>query len=666
MGQTRFASGRALDLICLGRLGVDLYAQQVGARLEDVGSFAKYLGGSSANIAFGTARLGLKSAMLTRVGDDHMGRFLVESLAREGCDVSAIVSDPERLTAMVLLGLKDRQSFPLVFYRENCADMALCADDVREELIASSKALLITGTHFSTEGVYQASLRALDYARKHGVKCVLDIDYRPVLWGLAGKADGETRFVADEQVSQHVQGILPRFDLIVGTEEEFLIAGGGGDLLGALRRVRGLTAATLVVKLGPQGCTVIHGAIPERLEDGAVYPGVRVEVLNVLGAGDAFMSGFLSGWLRGADDARCCQLANACGGLVVSRHACAPAMPTPAELDYLFDSPVPITRPDQDLALQRLHQVSVPRKAWKQLFIFAFDHRGQLFDLARQGGADPQRLGALKLLFVQAVEQVEQALQAQGIEADVGILADQRFGQDALNAATGRGWWVARPVERQGSRPLAFEHGRSVASNLIAWPKEQIIKCLVKYHPDEAPLLRLEQEAQIRALYEASLVSGHELLLEIIPPEDQLGAHPDVLYRALQRLYNLGVYPAWWKIEAPAAADWPRLDALIEARDPYCRGVVLLGLNASTEVLAQGFEAARGSRTCRGFAVGRTIFHGPSRAWLAGEIDDATLISQVRGTFRQLIQAWRAAMSYEPSAASNSNSNSKPQPGTRA
>lgn len=645
MGQTRFASGRQLDLICLGRLGVDLYAQQVGARLEDVSSFAKYLGGSSANIAFGTARLGLKSAMLSRVGDDHMGRFLVQSLAGEGCDVSAIQVDPQRLTAMVLLGLKDRETFPLVFYRENCADMALRAEDIDEAFIASSKALLITGTHFSTDGVYRASLQALDYAQKHGVKRVLDIDYRPVLWGLAGKADGETRFVADHQVSQHVQSILPRFDLIVGTEEEFLIAGGSEDLLTALRTVRSLSAATLVVKLGPQGCTVIHGEIPPRLEDGAIYPGVQVEVLNVLGAGDAFLSGFLSGWLEDASDERCCQLANACGGLVVSRHACAPAMPTRAELDYLFSSPVPITRPDQDPILQRLHQVSVPRKAWKQLFVFAFDHRGQLVELAQQGGQDPTRISVLKQLFIQAVERVEQQLREQGVAADVGLLADQRFGQDALNAATGRGWWVARPVEVQGSRPLAFEHGRSVGSNLIAWPQEQIIKCLVQYHPDDEPLLRLEQEAQIRGLYQASQVSGHELLLEIIPPKDLPGAHPEVLYRSLKRLYNLGIYPAWWKIEAQSAEEWQKLDELIQARDPYCRGVVLLGLNASAECLAEGFRQAANSQTCRGFAVGRTIFQAPSRGWLAGEIDDETLIQQVQGTFEQLINAWRSARS---------------------
>ncbi|NMY06542.1 5-dehydro-2-deoxygluconokinase [Pseudomonas sp. WS 5059] len=643
MGQTRFASGRQLDLICLGRLGVDLYAQQVGARLEDVASFAKYLGGSSANIAFGTARLGLKSAMLSRVGDDHMGRFLVESLVREGCDVSGITVDPQRLTAMVLLGLKDRETFPLVFYRENCADMALCAADISEAFIASSKALLITGTHFSTDGVYQASLQALDYAEQHGVKRVLDIDYRPVLWGLAGKADGETRFVADQSVSQHLQGILPRFDLIVGTEEEFLIAGASHDLQSALRTVRQLTAATLVVKLGPQGCTVIHGAIPARLEDGAIYPGVRVEVLNVLGAGDAFMAGFLSGWLNEADDTRCCQLANACGGLVVSRHACAPAMPTLAELHYLFSSSVPITRPDQDPVLQRLHQVSVPRKAWKQLFVFAFDHRWQLLELAQKGGQDPARISAIKQLFIQAVERVEGKLHEQGVEADVGILADQRFGQDALNAATGRGWWVARPVEVQGSRPLAFEHGRSIGSNLIGWPQEQIIKCLVQFHPDDEPLLRLEQEAQLKGLYQAAQASGHELLLEVVPPKDHPSTYPDVLYRSLKRLYNLGIYPAWWKIEAQSAEQWHQLDELIEERDPYCRGVVLLGLNAPAQSLAEGFQQASQSRTCRGFAVGRTIFQEPSRAWMAGEIDDETLIQQVQQTFEQLIQAWRSS-----------------------
>ena len=643
MGDTTFANGRQLDVICLGRLGVDLYAQQIGARLEDVSSFAKYLGGSSANIAFGTARLGLKSAMLTRVGDDHMGRFLVESLNKEGCDTRAIKVDPERLTAMVLLGIKDRETFPLVFYRENCADMALREEDIDESFIASSKALLITGTHFSTEGVYKASSRALDYAEKHNVKRVLDIDYRPVLWGLTGKADGETRFIANAEVSAHVQRILPRFDLVVGTEEEFMIAGGSDDLLTALRKVREVSEAALVVKLGALGCTVIHGEIPERLEDGSIYQGIRVEVLNVLGAGDAFMSGFLRGWLTGGDDERCCQLANACGGLVVSRHACAPAMPTLAELDYFFNSPIPITRPDLDPALNRLHQVSVPRKTWQPLYIFAFDHRGQLVELAQQAGRDLKAIPELKQLFIRAIERVEADLRENGVQGDVGLLADERFGQDALNTATGRGWWIARPVELQGSRPLAFEHGRSIGSNLIKWPQEQIIKCLVQFHPDDEPELRLEQEAQLKGLYEAAQVSGHELLLEVIPPKNHTSDQPDVLYRAIKRLYNIGIYPNWWKIESQPEAVWEKLDELITERDPYCHGVVLLGLNAPAEELAEGFRHASASKTCRGFAVGRTIFQEPSRAWLAGEIDDEALISRVQSTFEFLIKSWREA-----------------------
>jgi 5-dehydro-2-deoxygluconokinase len=114
MNTLNFPAGRRFDLACLGRLAVDLYAQQVGARLEDVASFAKYLGGSSANIAFGVARLGLRSAMISRVGDEQMGRFLTETLQREGCDTSQVQTDPQRLTALVLLGLKDRDTFPLI------------------------------------------------------------------------------------------------------------------------------------------------------------------------------------------------------------------------------------------------------------------------------------------------------------------------------------------------------------------------------------------------------------------------------------------------------------------------------------------------------------------------------------------------------------------------
>lgn len=647
--ESRFASGRTRDIVCLGRLAVDLYAQQVGARLEDVSSFAKYLGGSSANIAFGCARLGLKSAMLSRVGNDHMGRFLIETLEREGCDTSHVRVDHERLTALVLLGIEDRDTFPLVFYRDNCADMAIDENDFDEAFIASSKALLITGTHFSTDQVNRASRRALEYARRNDVRTVLDIDYRPVLWGLTGKADGETRFIANESVSAHLQGILPLIDLVIGTEEEFRIAGGKDNLIDCLSAVRAVTRATLVVKRGPMGCSIIEGDVPASIDDAPVHRGVQVEVLNVLGAGDAFASGFLAGWLRDEPLEACARTANACGALVVSRHGCAPAMPTPAELTYFLDAakddPVRMLRPDRDATLARLHRVTPARKSWDEVLGFAFDHRNQFFDLAQQTGADEARIATLKGLFVEAVAQTEKE---RGLAGRIGVLIDSRYGQDALNAATGRGWWIGRPVELPGSMPLVFDHGRSIGTTLIDWPREHVAKCLVHYHPDHPHELRLEQEAQIRTLYDACQASGHELLLEVIVPKNGPPVSDDTALRALKRLYNLGIYPEWWKLEPMSGPQWQAIDALIAERDPACRGVVLLGLSAAVEQLCDGFKAAAASATCRGFTVGRTIFHEPSHAWLAGSIDDAELIARVRRTFETLIDSWRAARSERP------------------
>jgi 5-dehydro-2-deoxygluconokinase len=636
---TRFAANRPRDVICRGRLAMDLYAQQIGSRLEDVSSFAKYLGGSSANCAFGCARLGLKAAMLARVGDDHPGRFLRETLAREGCDVSHVTTDPHRLTALVVLGIKDRDTFPLIFYRENCADMALDTSDFEEAFIASAKALAITGTHLSTEHTYRVSNVALDMARRNDVRTVLDIDYRPVLWGLTGKAEGEIRYIAADRVTAHLQSVLPKFDLVIGTQEEFMIAGGGADIMASLRGVRAVSAATLVVKRGPMGCAVIDGPIPGSLDDAYNYKGVEVEVLNVLGAGDAFIAGFLKGWVNGADYDVCSRYANACGALVVSRHGCAPAMPSMVELEYFLSNADKLKKPDQDATLARLHRVSVPRARHDDVYAFAFDHRTPFFELARDAGGDESRLPKLKRLLVDAVAQNAKAFDLDG---RTGVLIDDRYGQDALNEATGRGWWIGRPVELSGSDPLVFQHGRSIGTTLVSWPLEHVVKCLVAFHPDDDVVTRLENEAQIRALYDAVQASGHELLLEIIPPK-RLPRSDDTVFRALKRLYNLGIYPEWWKLEPMSAAQWRAVDTLIAERDPYCRGVLLLGLNAPAEKLAGGFRDAREARSCRGFAVGRTIFGDPARRWFRGELDDVGLIRAVSANYESLIRAWREA-----------------------
>ena len=628
---------KSLDVICIGRVAVDFYAQQIGSRLEDVSSLAKYLGGSSGNVAYGTARMGLKSAMLARVGDDHMGRFLKEELDRVGSTSKHLITDSERLTALVVLGIKDQDTFPLIFYRDNCADMALCEDDIKEEAIAAAKVLHITGTHFSTPSTNAACRKAIEIAHNNGVRTSLDIDYRPVLWGLTGKGEGENRFVENEQVSEHMQSILPLFDLIVGTEEEIHIAGGSTDTLEALRKVRELSKATIVLKRGELGASVYTGEIPDDLDGGINGKGVRIEVMNVLGAGDAFMSGLLRGYVNEEPWEQALRYANACGALVVSRHGCAPAMPSMEELDYYLEREQEILRPDLDKELNYLHRVTCRDVQWPELNVLAFDHRRQLIDMCNETGADFSRVKKLKRLILDAARAGAEEM---NLEGKAGILCDDTFAQDTLNEITGNGWWIGRPVEQPSSRPLRFENGDSIASRLVSWPKEHVVKCLCFYHPDDEIGLRLEQERQVQSTYEACVASGHEFLLELIPPK---GSEVDdtTLIRSMKRFYNLDVRPDWWKVPSPSRNAWKEIDALIKDRAPHCRGVILLGLDAPAEELQAGFNASTGIDVCKGFMVGRTIFGKPSKEWLANSIDDKEFVRQVSANYMELIQAWR-------------------------
>ena len=626
-----------IDLVCLGRAGVDFYAEQVGSRLEDVGSFAKYIGGSSTNIACCSSRMGLKTALITRVGDEQMGQFIREQLQREGVDTRNVITDPRRLTAMVVLGIKDKDTFPLIFYRENCADMAISVEDVDTNLVCNSKALLITGTHLSAEGVYKTSVHALDTARAASVKTVLDIDYRPVLWGLTTKGDGETRFIADDSVTAHLQTVLDKFDLIVGTEEEIHIAGGSTDTVVALRNIRKISSAILVLKRGPYGASVYDGDIPDDLDEGVTVKGVTVDVLNVLGAGDAFISGFLRGWINGEGYEQALRYANACGALVVSRHGCTPAMPTREELDYYLEHSAGIPRPDIDPELNYLHRVTTRSSHWEKLFIHAFDHRVQMQELAVNAGADESRITQLKSLLLAATQQV---IDQRGLHGQGGILCDDTFGQDVLNAATGTDLWIGRPVETPGSRPLTFEGARSIGSMLKSWPLEQKVKCLVYYSTADEPALLAEQEQKIAELYNACCASGHEMLLEIVPPAESMSVG-DSVAKSIEQLLSNGIRADWWKIPAVERQTAERIHQLITDATPHCCGIVVLGLDAPKEELIQGFKAFSGLPLYRGFAVGRTIFSHPGRAWLAGEISDELLEKQVAQAYNDLIDAWQ-------------------------
>jgi len=626
---------KTLDLITIGRSSVDLYGVQIGGRLEDMGAFDKYIGGSPTNIACGTARLGLKSGVVTAVGDEHMGRFIKEQLAREGVSTQGVKVDPDRLTALVLLGIRDSEQFPLIFYRENCADMGLTVDDIDEEFVTSARAVVATGTHLSNPQVEAATLKALEIARANDMQSALDIDYRPNLWGVAGHGDGESRFVESAEVTSKLQTTLHLFDLIVGTEEEFHIAGGTTDTIAALRAVRAVSGATLVCKRGADGAVAFTGDIPESLDDGQSGPGFPIEVFNVLGAGDGFMSGLLKGWLDGEDWSTTLKYANACGAFAVSRHGCTPAYPSWDELQFFFERG--IKQPDlrNDVELEQVHWATNRRGTWSSVKTFAFDHRLQLEEM---DGYSLKKAGAFKRLCLDA------ALQVQNGKPGYGILCDNRIGRQALQAASGSGLWIGRPTELPGSRPIEFEPelGEDFGQ-LREWPRENVVKLLVFCHPDDDADAKKTQEERVKRLFTAARRNDLEFLLEVIPSKVGLGDDMTTP-KLIQQFYDVGVYPDWWKLEPfKTDAAWSNAVEAIGRNDPRTRGIVVLGLDAPESELAASFALAARQPLVKGFAVGRTIFGDAARAWMKDEMSDADAVDQMAARFAGLCDVWDAA-----------------------
>ena len=625
---------RALDLVCIGRTCVDLYAEQEGARLEDVQSFRKYVGGSAANIALNTARLGVKTAMLTRVGEEQMGRFVRGTMAQTGVDVSQVTFDPERLTPYVLLAIRDVEGFPRIFAYGDAADMALDESDVDPEFIASSKALLVTGTPLSRSGSRAASLKAVRVAREAGTKVIFDLDYRPVFWGVASHEQGGRMFVESAEVTEGYRSVLPDCALVVGTEEEIRIAGGSSETREALLAIRNLCGATVVLKVGAMGAIVFPGDIPEDLEDGVRVPGFPVEVFNSVGAGDAFMSGFLSRWLREAPLEECLRIGNACGAIVVSRHGCSPAMPTPQELEYFLGSSHRPRRLRDDVWLEHLHRTTTRREP-TELRVLAIDHRWQLEEVADKLGVERERLRDLKVLLARAFMRV-----AEG-DPSAGVLLDDVYGMEALEELTGSGVWISRAAEVAGGRPVELVGGPNPAATLRTWPEEHVVKCNLYMHPDDDARMKELQEGKILQLYDACIKNDRRLLLEVQAPSGTTYDDNSMVW-LLERFYDIGVRPDWWKVppnKEPGV--WKRIGDVVRERDPYCAGVLVLGQALGEEDLAEFFAAAASEPRCNGFAIGRSIYGAQARRWLAGEIDDEGLMSSVVGRYERMVALWQ-------------------------
>ena len=326
-----------LDLITIGRVSMDLFAQNVGAAFEDVSGFETAVGGSPVNIAIGISRLGLKSAAFTAVGQDRVGDFVLRYLRDEGVATDYILRKPNARTGLALVAIQPPDHFPLVFYRDNPADIHLTVDDAATLPLANSRVVQISGTALSRGTCRDATLFVAKRCSSLGLTTFMDLDLRPDQW------------THPYSFGLNIHPILPQLDVVIGTEEEFfaLLAEDPTPVLhgehltdtqitiltGLLQTL--LTAAqgpeVLVLKRGPRGVSIFTQA-----GDVIDTPGFSVEILNTVGAGDAFASGLIYGYLKGWDWYKCGRMGNACGALVVTRHGCSKALPFEQEaLDFI-------------------------------------------------------------------------------------------------------------------------------------------------------------------------------------------------------------------------------------------------------------------------------------------------------------------------------------------
>ena len=327
----------AFEVLTMGRIGVDLYPQQVGVGLDEVESFAKYLGGSASNVAVAAARYGRRTAVITRTGDDPFGTFLHKALRGYGVDDRYVTAVKDVPTPVTFCEIFPPDDFPLYFYRfPKAPDLEIYPEELDTGAIAEAGAFWVTVTGLSQEPSRTATLAALE-ARKRQDITVLDLDYRPMFWP------------SREEARRWVQQALPHVTVAVGNLDECDTAVGEREPLAAAHKLHEFGVKLAVVKQGPKGVLADDargvwgdGSPQERGGLGGspprtyTVPPVPVEVLNGLGAGDAFGGALCHGLLAGWDLERVMRFANAAGAIVASRLACSDAMPTAAEVDELL------------------------------------------------------------------------------------------------------------------------------------------------------------------------------------------------------------------------------------------------------------------------------------------------------------------------------------------
>jgi 5-dehydro-2-deoxygluconokinase len=323
MSYVSFSNDKPLDFVAVGRLCIDLNANEINRPMEETLTFTKYVGGSPANIAIGMSRLGQKTAFIGKIANDQMGRFINEYLQQNGIDTANVVIDRSgAVTGLAFTEIKSPTDCSILMYRDNVADLNLTAGEVSEELIAQAKMVLISGTALAKSPSREAVFQTLHYAKKHGAVIAFDLDYRPYTWA------------SKEETAVYYNLAAEKCDILLGTREEFDMMEAfehnpdhNDDITAA--RWFGYSAKIVIIKHGKEGSIAYTG-------DGVSHKAKSfpAKVIKTFGAGDSYASGFLYGIMQGWTLEKSMEFGSASACIVISSHSCSDAMPT---VNQVFD-----------------------------------------------------------------------------------------------------------------------------------------------------------------------------------------------------------------------------------------------------------------------------------------------------------------------------------------
>ncbi|MBS0287578.1 MAG: DUF2090 domain-containing protein [Proteobacteria bacterium] len=603
------------DIIALGQSFVDFYGEQQGTGLKDMLSFKKHVGGMS-SFALAFARLGLKTAIITSVGQDELGQFIIESLQHEKVDISQIQQNSDLHTSLAFRAIQNRFSFPLQHYKKQCADILEEASDISSSFIAKANALFITSSNFDSKNASRIIKEAIACANEKQSKVILALDY------------------IDDDNQSTLLKVLPYCSLVIGAEQDYKYLSGQTDVLGALTQIRALTNALLVMK-NNHGCYV-YTQIPTDLHAVPHHLGFVTDKQIPFASKAAFIAGFVNGWLNGFSQEKSCEFAMACHALTQSREESCDSFPSLEELTIYLSSQSQVVQTIRTPFFEHLHYASLRSTPQNELYTFSFGHQQQWLKLAENACVDEDAINTAKMLIATGVQQAAMKC------PNVCTLADANPENEIIDSLPSP-HMLMRTLDVPGAVPLQFQGEGDITHTLLHWPKHHSVKLTFIYHPDDRYALRQQQEATLSHLYLACRKTNHELVIELAPATNSL-ITASTYSHIMQRLYEIGIYPDWWQVMPPRdQRTFENIQRVIQENDKFCKGVLTLGQQATLEQLPVMFNNAAKHECCKGFVVDKSLFQAALTQWLGQMMTNQAFIDTVARSFEKAISIWELA-----------------------